>query len=94
MTPTGFAITYTRAGDPQPHWLIRPGRGCTVVDELVVCRTRTEANEVRRQLLEQPGITDARVWTLEETRAAAEQAVEGLIDGLRANAAETLAPAS
>lgn len=94
MTPTGYALSYTRAGDPQPHWLIQPGRGCTVVEELVVCRTRREANDIRRELLTQTGITDAQVWTLEETRAAAEQAVDGLIDGLRAHAAQTLAQAS
>jgi hypothetical protein len=92
MTPAGFALTYTRDGDE--HWLTQPGRGCTVVEELVVCRTRTSADELRRHLLDEPGVTDARVWTLEETRAAAEQAVDGLIDGLRAHAADALAQAS
>jgi hypothetical protein len=93
-TPTGYALTYTRAGDPQPHWLLRdplPGKALATIE---VCRTRAEANERRRELLATPGITDAQVWTLEETRAAAEQAVDGLIDGLRAHAAATLAPAS
>jgi hypothetical protein len=77
-TPTGYALTYTRAGDPQPHWLLRdplPGKALATIE---VCRTRAEANERRRELLATPGITDARVWTLEETRERLTEAAERL----------------
>jgi hypothetical protein len=77
MTPTGFAISYTRDGDPQPHWLLET-KGLSVVPAMVVCRTRTEANAFRRQLLDQPGIADAQVWTLEETRERVEEAAARL----------------
>lgn len=89
MTATGFAISYTRDGDPQPHWLLQPPLPGKVFDTMVVCRTRAEANEFRRQLLTQPGITDARVWTLEETRERVEEAFARLPGQMYQTAAAT-----
>lgn len=90
MTPNGFALTYTRAGDPQPHWLTKRYVG-HVLDVMVICRTRAEANERRRELLATPGITDAHVWTLEETREQVEAAVERLPGHMYGVAAEMAA---
>lgn len=72
---TGYALTYTRDGIEK---LLTVETGRARIPELMICRTRVEADELRRDLLGQPGVTAARVCTVEEVRERAEALFEAL----------------
>ncbi len=91
-TPTGFAVTYVRDGDPLPCWLTKRYAG-HVMDVLVVFRTRKDAQAACREVNAQPGISGATVWTLEETQDAFDRDMEAALGFLHDAANATLAQA-